>query len=65
MDVLSSLYTVNIGICFSVYRNSSAAELQKLKVKAITGVFEKHHREELGKQPVEQDLWEYIWMLQL
>lgn len=42
-----------------------SAELQKLKAKAITGVFEKHHGEELGKQPVKQDLWEYIWMLQL
>lgn len=33
-----------------------SAELQKLKAKAITGVFEKHHGEELGKQPVKQDL---------
>lgn len=61
----SSLYTVHTGIWVSLYRNFPDAEFQKLKAKAVTGLFEKHHREELGKLPAEWDLGEYIWTLQL
>lgn len=61
----SSLYTVHVGIWVSLYRNFPDAEFQKLKAKSVTGLFEKHHREELGKLPAEWDLGEYIWTLQL